>query len=279
MEIVKQYEIRGLQGSVKRLNFSGRLVDYWAPQELPTHLIVTHDGQNIFDRKTATRGRTWKLAQTAARLSRELGITPPAIIAVFHSGSKENAWGRAHDLAPQSPFQNGLLVSQEKYRSVKLDELAGNQYLEKIISEIMPAIAASIGFTPVAKNTALLGSSMGGLATLYGIGRHPEVFSTGLAFSPHWIIGEEPLVDALLEALPLPGNHKIWMSRGTKGLDAQYQRSQPYADRKMIELGWNLNENFMTKIYHGARHNEPSWRGQVEDALRFWLNQSFSMTT
>lgn len=271
MEMVKQYEIRGLEGQVTRLNFAGRIVDYWAPKEVPTHLIVTHDGQNVFDRKTATRGRTWKLAQTADRLSKELGVTAPAIIAVFHSGSKENTWGRAHDLAPQEPFQNGLLVAQEKYRTVRLEDLAGNQYLETIVSEIIPTITQKIGFTPIQPNTALLGSSMGGLATLYGIGRHPEIFATGLAFSPHWIIGEEPLVDALLDALPKPGHHKIWMSRGTKALDGQYQRSQEYADTKMNSLGWRADHDYLSKVYQGAWHNEPSWRKQSEDALRFWL--------
>ena len=271
MEIVKQYEIRGLEGEVTRLNFAGRLVDYWAPNEAPSHLIVTHDGQNIFDRKTATRGRTWKLAQTADRLSRASGVVPPAIIAVFHSGSKENAWGRAHDLAPQEPFQNGLLVAQEKYRTVRLEDLSSNKYLETIVSTIIPTITKQIGFTPKRQHTALLGSSMGGLATLYGIGRHPEIFGAGLAFSPHWVIGEEPLVDAILGALPKPGDHKIWMSRGTRALDGEYQRSQSYADTRMSDLGWQAGRDFLSKVYQGAWHNEPSWRRQAEDALRFWL--------
>ncbi|MEI6867661.1 MAG: alpha/beta hydrolase-fold protein [Actinomycetes bacterium] len=272
MEIVKRFGIRHLSEPVTRINFAGRTVDFWAPAEPATHLIVAHDGQNIFDRRTATRGRTWQLAQNASRVATEFGISAPLIIAIFHGTTKSNPWGRAHDLAPQEPFQAGLVVAQPKYRDVSLADLQGDNYLETIVSEIVPAISQSVGFIPEPSKTALLGSSMGGLATLYGLGRHPEFFGAGLAFSPHWIIGENPLVDALLDALPMPSNHKIWLSRGTKGLDAEYQPFHDYSISKLKELGWQESEQFEAKIFAGGRHNEPSWRRQSDEALRFWLS-------
>ena len=276
MEILERFQIRNLEGEVHRTQFGPRRVDYWSPLlhgEPSEHLIVTHDGQNIFDKRTATRHRTWKLAQTAVRVSKELGIPTPTIIAVFHGGSKENAWGRAHDLAPQDPFQNGLIVAQEKYRAVNLEDLQSDAYLREMTEEIMPTIVKSIGFNFSREKCALWGSSMGGLATLYGIGKHPEKFAAGFAFSPHWVIGENHLVDALLNALPKPGAHKIWMSRGTKALDSQYQPFQEYADQKMIELGWKLDHDFLSVVFPKDRHNEPSWARQSAQALKFWLEK------
>ncbi|MEI6649517.1 MAG: alpha/beta hydrolase-fold protein [Actinomycetes bacterium] len=274
MEIVERFQIRNLEGEVYRCSFGERRVDFWSPllHGRPSeHLIVTHDGQNIFDKRTATRRRTWKLAQTASRISQELGIPTPTIIAVFHGGSKENAWGRAHDLAPQRPFQTGIIVAQEKYRVVKLEDLQSDAYLEAITTVIAPDICEFIGLKASPEKTALWGSSMGGLATLYGIGRHPEIFSAGFAFSPHWVIGENALVDSLLDALPKPGSHKIWMSRGTKALDGQYQPFQDYADRKMIQLGWQPENDFISRVFPKDRHNEPSWARQSAQALNFWL--------
>jgi predicted alpha/beta superfamily hydrolase len=126
--------------------------------------------------------------------------------------------------------------------------------------------------SPNPEKIALLGSSMGGLATLYGVARYPELFRTGFAFSPHWVVGEYALVDALLAQLPSPERHKIWMSRGTKSLDAQYQPFQDYADQQLKSFGWEESSQFTSRIFTGDRHSERSWRRQVEPALQFWLD-------
>ena len=271
MEIVQRFQIRNLNGLVTRANFHGRTVDYWAPEKATNHLIVAHDGQNIFDPKTATRGRTWDLAQTASRVFAQRGLTPPAIIAIFHATTKENLWGRAQDLAPQQPFQNGLVVAQAKYRDIALEDLRSDEYLEQIALTIIPAVTKALKISPTPEKISLLGSSMGGLATLYGVARYPELFRTGFAFSPHWVVGEYALVDALLAQLPSPERHKIWMSRGTKSLDAQYQPFQDYADQQLKSLGWGDSSQFTSRIFKGDRHSERSWRRQVEPALKFWL--------
>ena len=87
MEILKKFQVRGARGSVLRSDFSGRIVDFWAPSEPTPYLIVTHDGQNIFDKKTSTRQRTWELAGTAVKVAKEFQVPPPVIIAVFHSSN------------------------------------------------------------------------------------------------------------------------------------------------------------------------------------------------
>ncbi len=274
MEIIKRFQIRDLQGEVHRADFNGRIVDFWAPAEPTEYVIVAHDGQNIFDPKSATRGRTWKLAQTANRIFSQQGLTPPLIIGVFHGSSKANPWGRAHDLAPQDPFQKGLVVSQEKYKVVSLNDLNSNAYLDSIVTTIVPQICAEVNVEISPEKTALLGSSMGGLATLYGLGKHPEFFGTGLAFSSHWVIGNNPLVNALMSALPNPDHHRVWTSRGTKGLEKEYTPYHQYACQRMVELGWQEDLNFRSQIFKRDRHNEPSWSRQVESALRFWLKLS-----
>jgi hypothetical protein len=112
MELVKRYQIRGVPGEVSRFDFAGRTVEMWAPQEPSSHLLIAHDGQNVFDGKTSTfRGKTWEMAQHAFKVSHEVGITPPVIIAVWHSSSKADPMGRAKDLSPQQFFQDGVPVN------------------------------------------------------------------------------------------------------------------------------------------------------------------------
>ncbi|HUW87111.1 MAG TPA: alpha/beta hydrolase-fold protein [Candidatus Paceibacterota bacterium] len=274
MERIKRFQIRGASQPVERFNFDGRTVDFWNPGVPTEHLLIAHDGQNIFKRCSATGRRSWQMVQSAIKVSRELGIMPPAIIAVFHSRSPENPWGRIHDLAPEDPYQNGVSAAREANAEISLSDLRGNKYLEQITDQITPAICKELGLNLAAIDKAVIGSSMGGLASLYAMSKRPDFFSTALALSPHWLAGEEPLVDAIISALPTPGAHKIWMSHGTGGYDAKYGPFQRYADQKMRTAGWIDGEDFITRIYNRSGHNERSWAKYLTDPLRFWLSPS-----
>jgi predicted alpha/beta superfamily hydrolase len=269
MKKVKSFHIHGVSGAIQRVEFDGRLVDFWAPSKSPEHLLIAHDGQNVFDRNTSTRRSTWRMAHSAVRVSEELGITPPAIIGVFHSRTADNPWGRILDLAPQDPFQNGVEPAT-KNEEISLEDLQGNRYLDQVTQEIAPAIAAEIGMNLDGVNKAVIGSSMGGLASLYALGKRPDFFTTALALSPHWSAGDVPLVDALINALPIPGVHKVWMSRGTRGLDQHYGPFQEHADQKMLRAGWHEGEDFITRVYAKSGH-ERSWAKYLDEPMKFWL--------
>ena len=279
MSELMHYQVRGLPGSVTRTYFKGRRVDYWAPAGGSDRVVLAHDGQNIFDKKTATRGITWELAQRAIAVSAEFGTTAPLVIGVFHSSTTTDPFGRAKDLAPQQPFQNGVTPIlgrtgfwHREQPSFPLDAIRSDRYLDLIATEIIPKIAAATGSELDPLKSAALGSSMGGLATLYGVNKYPDLFQTALAFSPHWIIGENPLVDALLTPLTPGKISRLWMSRGTKGYDKGYEPFQDYADALAIKNGWHSGVNFIHKVYPRTGHNERSWRSYLSEALRFWLH-------
>ena len=272
MELVKRYQIRGVPGEVSRFDFDGRTVELWAPQEPSSHLLIAHDGQNVFDGKTSTfRGKTWEMAQHAFKVSHEVGITPPVIIAVWHGSTKADPMGRAKDLSPQQFFQEDVKVNLPNISKEDLTLLRGDQYLEKIFSGYVPQILESLQLEISADNTALIGSSMGGLSTLYAAHKQPDNFKTALALSPHWVIGGDALVHRTVKELPKPGTHKIWMSRGTKALDAQYEPFQDLADGLMLQKGYRRDADFISKVYKKTGHNEASWASYLDQPLRFWL--------
>jgi predicted alpha/beta superfamily hydrolase len=268
MEIVRQFQVRGVPGNVTRANFDGRLVDFWGDSN-SKHVLVAHDGQNIFDKKTSTRRSTWKLAQSAIRIAHEREVAPPLIIGVFHSGSKSDPDGRYKDLTPLKPFVNGVKLSVKP--SFSIDEIRSDIYLNQIKDVILPSITSLFEIEQSPSNTAMLGSSMGGLMALYGVGANPEIYGTSLSFSPHWVISDNTLVDYLIDALPSSETHKLWMSRGTKGHDEKYVPFQNYANQRATANGWEIGRNFSTKIYPRTGHNEKSWQKYVADALHFWL--------
>jgi predicted alpha/beta superfamily hydrolase len=271
MERLERFQIRGVPGLVQRVSFDGRIVDYWSPRTPTHHLLIAHDGQNIFDPRTATRRRTWKMAQSAIRVSEKLKIAPPAIIAVFHSKNDQNPWGRILDLTPQDSYQNDVSAPDDIRTSITPNQLQGNRYLEQITEHITPAICKELDINLSPTHTAIIGSSMGGLAALYALGKRPDFFTTSLALSTHWTVGGDALVDSLINALPSPSTHKIWMSYGTRGLDATYGPFQKYADRKMREAGWREGHDFSTHRFEKSGHNEKSWAKYLDQPMEFWL--------
>jgi predicted alpha/beta superfamily hydrolase len=207
------------------------------------------------------------MAQNAIKVFEDRGLTPPAIIGVFHSSSKDDIHGRAKDLSPQSAFEGGVkpLITTD----LKIEDLHGDWYQQLIAEKIVPTICDYLNFEAAFENSAMIGSSMGGLATLNALTLRPHFFRTALAFSPHWVLGGQPLVRHVLEQLPKPGAHKIWMSRGDRKLDSTYKSDQDFADRLMREQGWR--NNYRSTVFKGAGHNERAWAKQVDDAFRFWL--------
>ncbi len=265
MHEIKRFQVRGVPGEVIRAAFGLRRVDYWIPRGGTDRLLIAHDGHNVFDGKTSThRGQTWKMAQTAIHVSEELGINPPAIIAVWNSRSKENPWGRAQDLVPQRFLTRDVYVDPRWKVSDPSFVIKSDEYLEQIFSSLVPTIFPDA--TP--EKTAVIGSSMGGLATLYAAITHPEKFSTALALSPHWIISDQEFARAMVEALPT--THKIWMSRGNKGIDAEYPPLQDFVDQLMISRGFG--NRYLSKSYNRSGHNERSWAKYLHEPLRFWLS-------
>lgn len=272
MKEIKRFQVRGIPSHVTRMEFEGRTVDFWAPIGGSDRVLIAHDGQNIFDPRTATHlRRTWRLTQNAIRVAQENQQTPPLVIGVFHSSSKSDPYGRLKDLSPENAFKTGVQPNNPPSGPLfSLNEIRSNSYLQQIWQEILPKLLTVTGSQYSPDKTAMIGSSMGGLATLYSFGLHSEFFRTALAFSPHWILGGDQLVDYLIQNLPNPAERKLWMSRGTKGLDAKYEPHQYRADQQVLAKGWN--KNFSTKIYKRTGHNEKSWSSYVDEALRFWLD-------
>ena len=265
MQEIKRFQVRGVPGEVVRAQFGSRTVDYWIPKGGTDRLLIAHDGQNVFDGKTSThRGQTWKMAQAAIHVSEELAINPPAIIAVWHSGTRVNPWGRAQDLVPQQFLTRADYIDPRWKISDPAFVVKSDEYFELIFNTIVPAIFP--GITP--DKTAVIGSSMGGLATLYAAITHPEKFSTALALSPHWIISNQDFARKMVEALPI--THKIWMSRGNKGIDVEYSPLQDFVDQLMVARGFG--NRFLSKSYNRSGHNERSWAKYLHEPLRFWLS-------
>ncbi|HEV8695641.1 MAG TPA: alpha/beta hydrolase-fold protein, partial [Lysobacter sp.] len=120
-------------------------------------------------------------------------------------------------------------------------------------------------------DTFVMGSSMGGLISLYAAAEYPNVFGGVGAVSTHWPIGDGGVIDWLSTHLPNPRSHRIYYDFGTATLDAQYEPYQRRMDALMRANGYVEGRDWITRKVEGAEHNERAWRDRVDVPLVFLL--------
>jgi len=283
MHEIEKFQVRGIPGNVHKVRFGDRIVDYWAPRNPGQHILIAHDGQGVLDRRNNginPRYRaTWELGQSAIKIAEKHGLIPPTVICIYHTPYEKDPIGRLKEYTPaqyMNKKENWILESYGVYQQQVesfVNSLTADQLISDITNVIVPEITGEIGQTITPIKTAILGASMGGLATIYAVIKRPDFFTTALSFSPHWIIGRDDLVEKMMGDLPKPGTHKLWMSRGTKGLDAHYEHAQDLANRIIRQRGYRDNTDLITRTLNRGAHTNASWARYVPTALDFWLRR------
>ena len=263
-----QFLVRGVREPVRRILVGERWVDVWIPSVAPSGLIVAHDGQNVFDDRAAMHHQTWDAARAAIRAARRVGVNPPVVVGVWNGSTSERPSQRGFELAPQKVLSSGMTIDPRVAGWFEMDQVEGDRYLSEVADQIVPTVKQIVGADlPV----AMMGASMGGLATIYALGERPDVFGCGLAFSVHWPFAGDPLVDGLIDRLPAPGRVRLWMQNGTGGLDASYAPFQRRADARLIARGYRPGRDFVSRVLPRSGHNEWSWAKRLSDAISWWL--------
>ncbi len=281
---IEEFQVRGVPGSVKKLRFGNRTVDYWAPRHPGSRILVAHDGQNVLDKRNIGinphQRATWELAQSAIRVAKTHNEVAPTVICVYHTPYGEDQFGRLKEYTPAKYMSNVSDWMNESYGlyNVQVEEfindLSADQLIDDITQSIVPEIAARINQDINPNKTALLGASMGGLAAIYGVLSRPDFFTTALSFSPHWVIGGDALAAKMMNDFPESGGaHKLWMSRGTKGLDALYEQSQNIADALITSRGYKNKVDLISRTLINGAHSNATWARYVPAALDFWMTK------
>ncbi len=116
-----------------------------------------------------------------------------------------------------------------------------------------------------------MGSSMGGLISLYALCEYPAVFGGAGCLSTHWPAVAGVILPYLQEALPQPGGHKLYFDYGTATLDALYEPYQQEVDGVLRGKVYTA-VSWQTHRFDGAEHNEAAWQARLDIPLTFLLN-------
>ena len=208
-------------------------------------VLYMHDGQNLFDDATAYSGE-WKVDETLDALSKE-GRLELIVVGIDNGGDKRmtelNAWD-----------------------SARFGAAEGRAYTDFIVKTLKPLIDARYRTLPGRAHTAIMGSSMGGLASHYAIAQYPQVFGKAGVFSPAYWTAEPSF--GFMAQHPLPKDARVYLLAGEKEGESMVPDTRRMA--QVVRASGHPASNTALKIVPGAGHNEGFWSGELREAL-LWM--------
>jgi predicted alpha/beta superfamily hydrolase len=209
-------------------------------------VVYMQDGQNLFDPTTSYAG-DWRLLPSLNSLADQ--GTEAIIVAVPNVGKKR--------LYEYSPFVDRRMGGG-----------GADRYLTFLSETVKPLIDGSFRTREDPENTAIMGSSMGGLVSLYAVFRRPEIFGRAGVMSPSlWFAGR-----AMLRYVAQAGaasTRRVYLDIGLKEprgavADARLLRNI------LIEQGLDSGDLDYVEDEQGT-HSEEAWGRRFEQALTFLI--------
>ncbi len=257
-----------------------RLVDVWLPPgydlytEKQFPVIYMHDGQNLFAQETAFGGVEWGIDETITRLINEKKTDGCIVVGIWNTPK------RFFEYAPNAPFRK---LSDTTKQNLKAEFGFGNeplsdQYLQFIVKELKPYIDSCYRTLHDRQNTFVMGSSMGGLISMYALAEYPDVFGGAACISTHWPFRikdstqefTRACVEYLAPKIESLKQSKWYFDYGTENLDASYEANQLIIDSLFQTHGFGAT-NYKSIKFPGHDHNEKSWSTRAHIPISFLL--------
>lgn len=237
-----------------------RRVWIYLPKEYQTSgghypVIYMHDGQHLFDEATSV-GRAgpieWMVDETV-----DASQIPSIIVAIDHAQSYQQ---------------------REKEMMVSGQDAKGWQYLKDIVEVLKPHVDSCYRTLAGEQTTAIVGSSLGGLLSLYGALEYPEVFGVAGILSPSIWMDSEQLYQYTsgvhASKTSTRGKQEIYLYTG----QLERRKQQGFDGLDMAaELthyhGW-LSRHFKGKLhldidFHG-KHGALYWQQAFRNFYTYW---------
>lgn len=208
-------------------------------------VLYMHDAQNVFDLYTSFSGE-WEVDESLNALfdSGDDGIIVVGI---------EN--GGASRIDEYSPWVNPTYGGGE-----------GEEYMEFIVETLKPYIDTNYRTRPEREHTGLMGSSMGGLITMYGAIEHQDVFSKAGVFSPSFWFSSEAYTH--VENTGKQADMRIYLLAGENEGPGVVENTLAMYNT-LQAAGFSESELFFITHVDG-QHSEWYWRREFPDAY-IWL--------
>ncbi|CAF0785313.1 unnamed protein product [Didymodactylos carnosus] len=215
-------------------------------------VIYAHDGQNLFDQVYSYSGE-WGIDETLDQLFNRTSssIGNGVIVVGIDNGGSE----RLNELTPFPSSTRGGGHA--------------DKYLKFIVHHLKPYIDMRFRTKPERQNTAILGSSLGGLVSFYAAARYPHIFGRVGVFSPSFSFSDEIYTYAEKMFNLFDINPKLYFVCGAKESMTMIPDMQRMV-RLLVDTKQYTNKEVKSIDKDDGEHSEWFWRREFVDAVK-WL--------
>ena len=215
-------------------------------------VLYMHDGQNIFDASTSFAGHEWGVDEAAERLIQTGKIEPIIIVGMYNNSER-----------------------MTEYTPRPEDDQA-DAYARFVVEEVKPYIDRTYRTDPAREKTGIVGSSLGGLISLYMVWAHEDTFGLCGGVSPYlgwrdrWLIQQWRASDMAWSA-----EAKIWIDMGTReGQVRDTGVSDTVVNARTLagvlgEAGSRPGEGHIYLEVQDGEHNEQAWSQRIDQILLY----------
>jgi len=269
--------------AVAALGLPDQRLSIWLPPGYDStnkryRVLYMHDAQNLFDPAKSNFNKVWAADRAMIGHAEKHETDPWIIIGIWSPGVD-----RYRQYLPMPAYHNAsdsVRVDMDDYAQ---GPIVSHHYVDWIAKVLKPWVDRSFKTKSGLDETAIIGSSMGGLISLYAFLKQPSVFGRAGCVSTHWpaiapqkVGGTDPEVLALwrnmiTQRLGQPGNRKLWFDHGTATLDAYYPPYQAAIDADMSATNWVRGTHWESRHYPGAEHEENAWAARLPEIFDWVL--------
>lgn len=232
-------------------NIPGRTVRVYLPRGYAQNttrrypVLYLHDGQNVFD--PGGPFGSWSADATATREIGQGRMREAILVGI------DNSSNRIPEYMPPTDTYQGT-------------QGRGDAYASFVINNVRPYMDSNFRTLNDSKNTLTLGSSLGGLISLY-LGREFSVFGKIGVLSPAFWIAPNYIAQVTAGSKkPL----RVYLDFGTAEPADDWNNALAMYD---VHLGQSYAANADLKFVAGCgqAHNEAAWASRLPQALRYLL--------
>jgi predicted alpha/beta superfamily hydrolase len=215
-------------------------------------VIYMHDGQNLFAPDAFFGG--WRVTTAMDDAIAAGDIPPMFVVAIDNTSDRFDEYTQTPDDIGGGPIGG-----------------RADEYADFVVLGVKAFIDDRYPTASDAASTAVLGSSLGGLVSLYLGWRHPEVF--GFAGSMSGTLGWGTATnDRILELYDQQPPQGVWIYLDSGGAGPCPGGSDNYCANvemrdRLVDLGWAKSETLVYVHAPGASHDEAAWASRLPGFL------------
>jgi predicted alpha/beta superfamily hydrolase len=201
-------------------------------------VVYMQDGKNLFFPDEAFLGRDWKVDRALSLLDGMNAIDHAVVVGV-HSGDRMAEY------------------TQPGYEA----------YARSIVEEVKPAIDAKVRTLTSPRETAVMGSSLGGVVSFYMAWEYPQVFGLGACMSGTFAHRND-LIDRVLSESKR--ENRYYLDSGWPGDNYEVTLAMAMA---LVSRGIQARRDFLHLMFPLEEHDETAWGRRLHLPLQLGLSK------